>query len=232
MTLSSVWKTALRSAALALALPLCAAAQQPACPNPQSPRNLDPRVHGIYDQTTTRSIVTWTSPAQSIQYFARPGCIGQALLRCSEHYHYPVENTQGCSGELAKSLKPEVDPGDRVEIHLAFSPRVGTGCDRRTLNCCEGEPKVVLAYSATVRAGGNPTTPIAPPQGGQLAEWSGSATDPDNPPGECKAPAQWSFHLGCGFPITQAQLNLLGSPKPARDPQPCNRLSRDLTKVQ
>jgi hypothetical protein len=231
MTLSSVWKTALGSAALALALPLCAAAQQPACPNPQSPRNLDPRVNGVYDQTRTWSIVAWTSPAQSIQYRARQGCSGQTLQRCSEHYHYPVENTQGCSGELAKSTKPGVAPGDRVEIHLAFSPQVGTNCDRRTLDCCQGEPKVVIAYSATVKTGGNPALPIAPPRGGQLAEWSGSATDPDNPLGECKAPAQWSFHLGCTYQIGQAQLNPLGAPKPARGLQPCNRLSRDLARV-
>ena len=53
----------------------------------------------------------------------------------------------------------------------------------------------------------------------------------DRYPGECKPPAQWSFRLGCDFRVSEAQLQPLKHPDPARGLQPCNRLSRDLTRV-
>jgi len=225
-------KTAVWSAVLLLAVSWPGTAQQPSCPNPQSPRNLDPATPSLYDLTSKKSIAEWTSPATSIQYYARPGCVPQTLQRCGQHYHAPVENTQGCGGEASVRTGEEVRPGDRVEVHTVFASKVKPdNCDPTTLGCCEEGPFVVLAYSATVTQGGE-ATPIVPPSGRPLAEWSGSTTNADSKPGECKPPAQWSFRLGCDFKISEAQLKTLKHPDPARGVQPCNRLSRDLTKVE
>jgi len=231
----TVLKSAGVGAVLLLALAAPGAAQQPSCPNPQSPRNLDPAaVPSVYDQTSRQSIVEWLPPATSVQYRARPGCAPQILQLCGQHYHAPIENTQGCQGEPKEPGKAggEVKPGDRVEIHTVYASRVHpfSGCDPVTLDCCEAGPFVVLAYSATVTAGGQ-AEPIVPPTGRPLAEWSGSTTNADRYPGECKPPAQWSFRLGCDFKVSEAQLKPLKHPDPARGLQPCNRLSRDLTRV-
>jgi hypothetical protein len=230
----SILKPAVGSAVLLLALVAPGAAQQPSCPNPQSPRDLNPRTHpSLYDQTSRQSIAEWLPPADSVQYRARPGCAPQRLLRCGQHYHYPIENTQGCPGEAprAGTAGGEVKPGDRVEVHTVFSSKVRSGnCDPVTLDCCEEGPFLVLAWSATVTAGGQ-AVPIVPPTGRPLAEWSGSTTNADQVPGECKPAAQWSFRLGCGFRVSEAQLKELKHPDPARGLQPCNRLSRDLTRV-
>ena len=215
-------KTAVWSAVLLLAVALPGAAQQPSCPNPQSPRKLDPSNHSLYDVTSKNSIVKWSPPASSIQYYARPGCAPQTLQRCGQHYHAPVENTQGCPGETG--------PG-WVEVHTVFAAEVSSGnCDPVTLDCCKKGPFVVLAYSARVTPGGV-ATPIVPPGGRPLAEWSGSTTNADMIFGECKPPAEWSFRLDCGFTVSEEQLKSLKHPDPARPLQPCHRLSRDLTKV-
>jgi hypothetical protein len=217
-------KTAVWSAVLLLAVSLPGTAQpQPSCPNPQSPRNLNPSSSSLYDRTSRNSIVQWTPPATSVQYYARPGCTPQRLVRCGQHYHAPVENTQGCLGETGQGW---------VEIHTVFAAELSSNpdCDPVTLDCCKTGPFVVLAYSARVTPGGV-ATPIVPPGGRPLAEWSGSTTNADNPPGECKPPAEWSFRLGCGFTVSAKQLESLKHPDPARPLQACNRLSRDLTRV-
>jgi hypothetical protein len=231
-----ILKTAVSSAALLLVLSVPGAAQQPSCPNPQSPRNLNPQATpSPYDQRSQQSIVAWSPPAKTVQYRARPNCAPQTLRFCGQHYHSPVENTQGCRGEVRPAETAagvEVKPGDLVEIHTVYAARVHPfdDCDPVTLECCEAGPFVVLAYSATVTRGG-PEEPIVPPTGRPLAEWSGSTTNADRYPGECKPPAQWSFRLGCDFRVSEGQLKALKHPDPARGLQPCNRLSRDLTQV-
>src|SRR5262249_10298282 len=103
------------SAALLLALAAPGAAQQPSCPNPQSPRALNrATVPPLYDQTSRQSIVEWLPPAQTVQYRARPGCAPQTLRFCGQHYHWPVENIQGCPGEPKEPGKAgaEVKPED------------------------------------------------------------------------------------------------------------------------
>ena len=215
-------KSVVSSAVLLLAVSSPGIAQQPSCPNPQSPRNLNPTNPSLYDMTSKNSIVQWTPPAASVQYFARPGCAPQRLVRCGQHYHAPVENTQGCQGETGHGW---------VEIHTVFAAEVNSGsCDPVTLECCKTGPFVVLAYSAKVTPGGV-ATPIVPPGGRPLAEWSGSTTNADTIFGECKPSAQWSFRLGCGFTVSAKQLEALKHPDPARPLQPCHRLSRDLTRV-
>jgi len=237
-------KIAVASAVLLFALSAAGAAQQPSCPNPQSPRNLNPQTTpSPYDQTAKQSIVDWAPPAQTVQYRARRDCAPQTLRVCGQHYHFPVENRQECDGEARPSDKAggEVKTGDRIEIHTVYAAKVHpfNDCDPVTLDCCEAGPFVVLAWSATVIAGSEgapiaPLTwpPIVPPTGRPLAEWSGSTTNADRYPGECKPPAEWSFRLGCAFRVSDTQLKPLKYPKPARDLQPCNRLSRDLTRVE
>jgi hypothetical protein len=146
-----------------------------------------------------------------------------------------AENTQGCPGEVRRSekagavVKPE--PGDRVEIHTVYASKVRAGnCDPVTLECCEEGPFVVLAWSARVIPDRR-EIPIVPPTGRPLAEWSGSTTNEDQSPNECKPSAQWSFRLGCDFVVSEIQLAALKHPDPARPLQACNRLSRDLTHV-
>jgi hypothetical protein len=98
-----------------------------------------------------------------------------------------------------------------------------------SLDCCKGTV-LVRAFAARVTAGGSPTV-IVPPSGRPLAEWSGSATG-DSPGGECKSAAQWSFHLGCNFTVSQVQLASFAHADPARPIPPPARLSDDLTLVR
>jgi hypothetical protein len=90
-------------------------------------------------------------------------------------------------------------------------------------------PFLVRAFNAKVTAGGS--GPIEPPPGRPLAEWSGSTTCPDCAPGICKAAAQWSFRLGCGFELGIEQLRRFRHPHEARGLQTGYRLSHDLTLV-
>lgn len=235
MSRLKIARVACLGGSLLVALAAAGTGQQPSCPNPQTPRNLDPKVSGLYDKVTRSSIVNWAPPAQSVEYRARPECAPQKLLRCGQHYHFPVENTQGCQGEArsrnAARAAAEPQPGDLVEVHTVFASKVrASGCDPVTLDCCEKGPFLVLAYAAKVTAGGA-AVPIVPPTGRPLAEWSGSTTNEDAVPGECKPPAEWSFRLRCDFTINQAQLRELKHPDPARPLQPCDRLSRDLAHV-
>src|SRR3954447_22788080 len=120
-------RPAIWGAVLLLALAAPGAAQQPSCPNPQSPRNLNPQsTPQPYDQTSKQSIVDWTPPAKTVQYRARPDCAPQTLRICGQHYHFPVENQQGCDGEVRRPEKAEeeVQTGDRIEIHTVYAAKV------------------------------------------------------------------------------------------------------------
>jgi hypothetical protein len=234
----TVLKAAGWNVVLLLALSIPAAAQQPNCPNPQSPRDLNPATVPLpYDLTSRQSIVDWVPPAKEVQYRARRDCAPQTLHYCGQHFHAPVENLQGCKGEpkirlTTDEVAKEVKPGDLVEIHTVYAAKVRpfADCDPVTLSCCEEGPFLVIAYSATVTAGGK-EEPIVAPNARPYAEWSGSTTNDDNKPGECKPPAQWSFRMGCDFTVSEGQLKALQHPDPARPLQACNRLSRDLTRV-
>jgi hypothetical protein len=94
-----------------------------------------------------------------------------------------------------------------VELHTVYASQVRQdGCDPETLECCQAGPFLVRAFAARVAAHG-PDTPILPPPGLPLAEWSGSTTGADKEPEQCKPAAQWSFRLGCDFTLSEAQLH-------------------------
>jgi hypothetical protein len=205
-----------------------------ACPNFQSPRNLDRHSQPppVY-QTSTTSIVRRVIAPDSIEYVPRAGGRPEILHRCSQHYHYPIEDPQGCPGELPPSGAPGTrpDPGQWVEFHTAYARRVAEVClDPETLDCCLEPPVVVRAFSAKVTATGS-DGPIVQPPGRPLFEWSGSSTSPDKTPDECKGPAQWSFRLSCGFTVSEAQLKTFRHTDKARGLQTGARLSHDLTLV-
>lgn len=197
-------------------------AQDPQCSIPQSPRRVDR--NAPYTGSTHTSIVEQANP-DTLVYKG-----GQTLYPCERHYHFSIENPQGCPGE--SQTTSEVEPGQWVEVHTVYAASVGpVGCTHHDLDCCEAGPFVVRAFAAKVTAGGLKTV-IPEPTGRPLAEWSGSTTGPDKVPNECKKAAEWSFRLGCDFTVSQGQLSRLGHPHPARRPQPANRLSRDLRLVQ
>jgi hypothetical protein len=204
------------------------------CPNAQSPRDLDRSVQpSLYALAGPSSFLTQTSD-QEVTYAPRVGGPPMVLHRCGQHYHFPIENPQGCKGETeAKGgeAKGPPPPGSWVEVHTVFAAVVRTGqCDPETLDCCEKGPFVVRAFTARVTAGGKPA-PIEPPPGRPLAEWSGSTTGPDRTPDECKPAALWSFRLGCDFTVSEGQLGRFHHVDPARPVQTGNRLSRDLTMI-
>lgn len=211
-----------------LAMP--AAAQEPACPNPQSPRNIDRQASpSPYDRTLDRSIVTQKDPDSLVYQPVETDGPGQTLYRCGQHYHFPIENPQGCPGEITEAS--EVKPGEWVEIHTVYAAKVRREeCDPESLGCCEEGPFVVRAFNAKVTAGGS-KEPIPPPTGRPLAEWSGSTTGKESEPNECKPAAAWSFRLGCDFTVSEAQLSLFKGPHAARPVQTGSRVSRDLTLV-
>jgi hypothetical protein len=209
-----------------------ALAEGPACSIPQSPRNIDPNVvPSPYNGKSPVSIVTNVQPG-SIVYTPRAGGAPQTLLRCGQHYHFPIENPQGCQGEVPCTAPHEMPaPGQWVEIHTVYAAKVRTdGCDPETLDCCVEAPFLVRAFAARVTAGGV-YQPIEPPLGRPLGEWSGSTTGPSQP-AECKPAAQWSFRLGCDFTVSEAQLGHFRHADPARRVQSGPRLSQDLTLVQ
>jgi hypothetical protein len=86
---------------------------------------------------------------------------------------------------------------------------------------------VVAAYHARV-VGSSIAAPVPPRFGQKRAEWLGSSTGPEKPPGECKQAAEWSFTLGCEFTVTSGQLSVFEHPEPARALQPPDRLSHPL----
>lgn len=214
---------------------------QTTCPVPQSPRDINPKPFpGVYNGTPPSrpdSVVTDIVGAATIKYQ------GQTLHRCDQHYHVPVENTQGCQGEKTGTPPPkgEVPPeGQWIEVHTVYAaevnpkPECADGLDH-ALECCAKPPIVVRGFSAKVAPdGGNvpPGTPIIPPLGRPLAEWSGSNTGPDKVPNECKPiAAQWSSLLNCGIEVTQSQLRVYPYAHGAREVQSGDRVSKDLTLV-
>ncbi len=228
-------RSVLLAAALAAFGMSLAAAEGPTCPSPQSPRNITRQSRpSPYFLTSNNSIVSDATP-ESLVYLPRTGGPGLKLMRCGQHYHYPIENHQGCpsaphKGTVSGETGP-VKPGDWIEIHTVYAAKVKNGgCDPETLECCEEGPFLVRAFEAKVTADGH-GGPIVPPPGLPLAEWTGSTTGREEKPGECKPEAFWSFRLGCGFQVSEEQLKAFHHYDPARPLQPADRLSRDLTLV-
>ena len=207
----------------------------PSCSNGQSPRFLDRGARPSPYQLAADASFLARVGAGSVVYLPRPGGPPQTLHRCGQHYHFPIENPQGCRGEGAATLAAgdgAPPPGSWVEVHTVYAANAEPppDCDPETLACCTEPPFVVRAFSAKVTARGG-DRPIEPPGGLPLAEWSGSTTGPDREPGECKPAALWSFRLGCGFTVSAAQLARFRHADPARPVQSGARVSRDLTLV-
>ena len=235
-------KSALLGAVLLLLALAAGGAVTPPCPAPQSPRNINPRaVPSPYNGRSTHSIVESVSPSQDeVRYWPR-GAAGpiETLYRCSQHYHVPVEDVQGCAAETEVITPPGTPParvpapGQWIEVHTAYaSDKPPVPCpDPESLDCCKGKTVLVLGFSATVAVGGG-DQPILTPPSRRLAEWSGSSTGPDKEgPTACKEPAAaWSFRLGCNFKVGEAQLgkHFPGGPQAARAVQGGARVSRDL----
>lgn len=200
------------------------------CSIPQSPRRIDRATRpSPFDGGVSHNSIVKVLTPESIEYAPRAGGPAQTLQRCGQHYHLPIETPQGCKDEVTPS--PEAKAGSRVEVHTVYAFKVRTdGCDPETLGCCEAGPFLVRAFSARVTATG-PDEPIVPPPGYPLAEWSGSTTNADKEPGECKPAAQWSFRLGCDFVVSEAQLRRFKHADPARAVQEAPRVSKDLTLV-
>jgi hypothetical protein len=206
------------------------------CPVKQSPRNIQAEPFpGPYNGTPTHrpdSVVTNIDAAATITYE------GKVLTRCDQHYHVPVENTQGCPHEKVGEVKiPEREPlpeGQWVEVHTVYALEVEPGCDGldHNLRCCIKEPFVVRGFSARVKntVGSKSGGPLIPADGRPLAEWSGSNTGA--PCEGCKPiAAQWSSLVNCEITVTQQQLEPLGHAHEARCVQPPKELSKDLTLV-
>lgn len=211
-----------------------AAASGGFCANKQSPRDVL-----AFDAQSGESIVELTGDPAKVIYSPRDGGDPQPLYRCGQHYHFPIENHQWCVGEVTGEHRQSVRPGDVVEVHTVYASKVNrdrcTGaeaagcCDPQTLDCCLEPPFLVRAFSATVTREGGPG-PIEVPAGRPLAEWSGSSTGSEKWRGECKVAAEWSFRLGCGFELSEAQLRPF-TPQEARQLQTGPRISCDLTLV-
>ena len=211
------------------------AAQVPCCKIPQSPRELK---SADYNYTSTVPIVVHDTDT-SILYTPRAGVAPMKLNRCSQHYHCHIENVQECptlaevgaspADESKACSKPKV--GDLIEIHTAYHKGPLCTPTPQGLDCCTQEPIVVVGDHATVIAG---TTPGGIPVlfGPPAAEWSGSTTNEDNVPNECKPGVFWHFALGCKNTIGLTTLeHALDHPDAARPLQPADRLSHDLTHV-
>ncbi len=197
---------ALLPACAAFAAPPPAAPAAGLCPNPQSPRVLD-----HYDQHPTFTVTPVHGVTDAVTYTRRSDGRQFVLRRCGQHYHCQIENVQPRCGQhgAAGTCGPPA-PDSWVEIHTVFSSKPLTaGCDPEALDCCasqhEGDPVLVLGYSAKVTATGPPLLPIPVPWGTESAQWSGSTTG-TKPPEPCKDPAQWDFILGCGFTVSTRQL--------------------------
>lgn len=218
-----------------------AAATCGGCANCQSPRVIPASIPDV-----PTSIVRPGPDDASVYYTQERE--PKRLLRCSQHYHCAIENHQSCNSRSAVAAHPPAtcrppQAGDWVEIHTVFAPTVGTRCggNYESTDCCEGEPKIVLAYQARVTSDvlpgpvpvywGPVPGPVPAFWGTTAAEWSGSTTGPDKSPGECKPAALWSFDLGCNFTVSIGQLALFTQPEGARGIQPPDRLSRDLRRI-
>ena len=209
-----------------------AAKSQPtSCVSPQSPRSLTP---SDWIATSGFSTVQQRS-ADTIWYTARTGVQPVLLSRCSQHYHCYIENFQGCPGQTPPppverqtcSQAPVV--GSWVEIHTVYHAGPLRSPTPEGTELCTDGPLVVVAYQARVTSASTP--PVELHFGPELAEWSGSVTNVEPEP-QCKPAAYWSFTLGCNFTVSAAQLaRQLPSPKKARELQPHDRLSHDLTHV-
>jgi hypothetical protein len=217
-----------------------AAADCGGCPNCQSPRRLPAST-----PYPPPSIVNPGPDDATILYTPT----GTPLHRCSQHYHPSIENRQPCNSQsgVATRVPSEGGPpraGDWVEIHTVYAPSLGTRCgtNYESTGCCEGDPKVVLAYHARVTSDtlpgpvpvywGRVPGPVPAFWGTTEAEWSGSTTGPDKQTDECKPAALWSFALGCDFTVSLGQLALFKHPEQARGLQPESRLSKDLRRVK
>jgi len=220
-----------------LLLATLACAQESPCPIPQSPRNVNTnREKGVeYNFVSTKPLITDAKEPETIKFR------GQTLYRCDQHYHVPVENTQGCANEQnGKPPEHGVPPPDQwIEVHTVYAAGVSDEekCKDRldhNLECCTKPPFVVSGFSAKVAGDGQPShKPITPPTGTLFAEWSGSNTGPDKPnEGGCKPiAAQWSFLMGCEFKVAQSQLEVFHEAHGSRPVQSCNRISNDLALV-
>ena len=225
-------------ASVLLGLAIRVYAQQPAsCDVPQSPRNVNTdKDKGVeYNFVSTNSLITEAKEPETIRFR------GQLLFRCDQHYHVPVENTQGIPKER-EGKPPEEGPppaGQWIEVHTVYAAGVSDEdkCRDRLdhdLKCCVKPPFVVRGFSATVTSDGQPShKPIVPPQGTLFAEWSGSNTGPDKDEEKgCKPiAAQWSFLMGDKFTVTQGQLEVFHEAHGSRQVQSCNLISNDLTLV-
>lgn len=210
-----------------------AVAEDPAyCPNAQSPRDVslyaDP---SHYQLVGFDSFLAYADDKTAV-YLSRPGGAPVTLVRCGQHYHFPIENPQGCGGETGETGEAAPPIGSRIEIHTVYAANCKhpPDCDPETLACCTTAPFLVRAFSATIAERGG-DGPISPPAGRPLAEWSGSTTGAEVEPNECKPAAMWSFRLGCEFTVSKAQVDRFNHADPARPVQEGDRLSRDLTKV-
>jgi hypothetical protein len=226
---------------LIAAAPGWAGGEDSYCPNAQSPRNVDPGARPSPYQLRGQTSIVGRVAADSIEYLPRVGGPPQTLYRCGQHYHFPIETPQGCGGKAAAgghSAAGEAGaahadpppPRSWVEIHTVYAANqvAPANCDPETLACCIDPPFLVRAFGAKVTAGGRPE-PIVPPAGRPLAEWSGSTTGAGSE--ACKPAALWSFHLGCRFTVSEAQLKEFNHRDPARPEQTGDKLSRDLTLV-
>jgi len=204
----------------------------------QSPRRL-----ANWNTVGRPSFVARDATDDSVVYTPREGN-PVTLHRCSQHYHCWTENFQPtCPGQQPSSVERPPGrcplPADQplnswVEIHTVYSWDVRhDNCDPEKLDCCiPGQfPVVVMGYHAKVTADTTPG-PVPVLWGPPSAEWSGSDTGPDNPPGSCKPiNAKWSFVLGCNVTVGRGQLGLFHHQDRARGIQSPDRLSSDLNRV-
>jgi hypothetical protein len=206
------------------------AAAQNCCTIPQSPRVLTSE-HWNY--TSNVPLVRRLSDT-SISYTPRAGVTPMVLNRCSQHYHCFIENVQACpketnGGSISTCPPPKV--GDLIEIHTVYHAGHLVPLPSESTSTCTDPPLVVVGYHATLVPGNVPAG-IPVHFGNDLAEWSGSTTNEDQVPAECKAAAFWHFTLGCDFTIPLGALQAAFThPDPARALQPADRLSNDLTHV-
>lgn len=216
---------------------------QSACIN-QSPRNVKyqpptegaPPAPGLdYNFWSTVPVVDTSNVPSEVRYQ------GQTLRVCDQHYHVPVENVQGCTGEK-EGVPPQPgkppDVGQWIEVHTVYAAEVDPNCKGpdNNLTCCQKPPFVVRGFSAKVspQKSGAFSVPviITPENTRPLVEWSGSNTSPDDSTGCKPLPAQWSFNLGCQFEVPQNELNPnIFKAHGARPVQPPNRVSPDMTLV-